>query len=71
MLDAIATNIFDQISIEGLIRDVREEEAMKLLERVRKNNEIILNSQKKLTTLEKENVKKKWRKQDRQWFRVQ
>lgn len=71
MLDAIATNIFDQISIEGLIRDVREEEAMKLLEQVRKNNEIILNSQKQLTTLEKENVKKKRRKQDRQWFRVQ
>jgi len=69
--DAIATNIFDQISIEGLIRDVREEEAMKLLEQVRKNNEMILNLQKQLMTLEKENVKKKRRKQNREWFRVQ
>ena len=71
MSDAIATNIFDQISIEGLIRDVREEEAMKLLEQVRKNNEMILNLQKQLMTLEKENVKKKRRKQNREWFRVQ
>jgi len=55
LLDAIATNIFNQISIERLIRDVREEKAMKLLEQVRKNNEIILNSQKQLMTLEKEN----------------
>jgi len=66
----MATNIFNQISIEGLIRDVREEKAMKLLEQVRKNNEIILNSQKQLMTLEKENVKKKRRKQDRKWSRV-
>jgi len=58
LLDAIATNIFDQISIEGLIRDVREE-AMKLLEQVRKNNEIIVNSQKQLMILGKENIKKK------------
>jgi len=52
------TNIFDQISIKGLIRDVREEKAMKLLEQVRKNNEMILNLQKQLMTLKKENIVK-------------
>jgi len=52
------TNIFDQISIKGLIRDVREEKVMKLLEQVRKNNEMILNLQKQLMTLKKENIVK-------------
>jgi len=69
--DTIATNIFNQISIEGLIRDMGEEEVIKLFEQVRKNNEMILNLQKQFMTLEKENIKKRRRKQDREWFRVQ
>ena len=71
MSDTIATNIFNQISIEGLIRDMGEEEVIKLFEQVRKNNEMILNLQKQFMTLEKENIKKRRRKQDREWFRVQ
>jgi len=69
--DTIAINIFNQISIEGLIRDMGEEEVIKLFEQVRKNNEMILNLQKQFMTLEKENIKKRRRKQDREWFRVQ
>jgi len=42
----MATNIFDQISMEGLIRNVKEKEAMRLLQQVIKNNEIILDLQK-------------------------
>ena len=29
--DTIATNIFNQISVEGLIRDMEEEKTMRLL----------------------------------------
>jgi len=42
----MAINIFDQISIEGLIRDVEKEKAMRLIWQVIKNNEIILYLQK-------------------------
>jgi len=42
----MTTNIFDQISMEGLIRNMEEKEAMRLLQQVIKNNEIILDLQK-------------------------
>jgi len=35
-------SIFDQISIEGLIRDIGEEETIRLLKQVVKNNQKIL-----------------------------
>jgi len=60
--NAIVTNIFNQISIEGLIGTVGEEKAMKLLQQVMKNNKIILNLQKQLITLERENNKIKRRR---------
>jgi len=45
MSDTMAT-ILDQISVKELIRDVEKEEVIRLLEQVRKNDEIILNLQK-------------------------
>jgi len=48
LLDAIATSIVDisQINMEGLIRDVEEEKAMRLLKQVLENNVMLLNLQK-------------------------
>ena len=54
----MATNTFDQISMERLIRDIEEEKAMRLLQQVMKNNKIILNLQKQLITLEREMQKR-------------
>ena len=45
--------------MEGLIRNVKEKEAMRLLQQVIKNNKIILDLQKQLVMLEKENAQKK------------
>ena len=44
----MATSIVDisQINIEGLIRDVREKEVMRLLKQVLENNVMLLNLQK-------------------------
>jgi len=49
----MATSIVDisQINIEGLIRDVREEEVMRLLKQVLENNMMLLNLQKQLLEL--------------------
>ena len=49
----MATKIVDisQVNIEGLIRDMREEEAMRLLKQVIENNKIILKLQKQVVEL--------------------
>ena len=51
--DIIATNIIDisQVNMKGLIRDVGEKEAMRLLKQVMENNVIILKLQKQLLEL--------------------
>ena len=66
--DAIATSIVDisQISMEGLIRDVKEEKAMRLLKQVLENNVMLLNLQKQLLELQVvEDQKKKKRTRKR------
>ena len=60
MSDTIAT-ILDQISVKGFIRDVEKEEVIRLLEQVRKNDEIILNLQKQLLVIEKGKAKRRRR----------
>ena len=68
--NAIVINIFNQISIEILIRNVKEKKAMRLLQQVIKNNEIILNLQKQIIILERENTEKiRRRKQQKEWLR--
>ena len=47
----MATNIFDQNSVKGLIRDMGEEEAMRVLKQVIENNLMILKLQKQLLEL--------------------
>ena len=47
--DIFNQNIFDQISVEGLIRDIGEEEAIRLLKKVVENNQKILELQKQFT----------------------
>jgi len=65
LLDTMATNIVNisQVNIEGLIRDVREEEAMRLLlKQVMENNVMILKLQKQVLELQEvENQKKEER----------
>ena len=58
-------NIFDQISVEELIRDVGEE-VIRLLQQVMENNKKILNLQKQLIALQEEDVKKRRREQERE-----
>ena len=58
-------NIFDQISVEELIRDVGEE-VTRLLQQVMENNKKILNLQKQLIALQEEDVKKRRREQERE-----
>jgi len=65
----MATNTFDQISIERLIRDIEEKKAMRLLQQVMKNNKIIFNLQKQLIILERENTEKKKKEWKREWRR--
>ena len=45
LLDIMATNIIDisQVNIKGLMRDMGEKEAMRLLKQVIENNIMILN----------------------------
>jgi len=52
--DTMATNIVDvsQVNMEGLIRDVRKEEAMRLLKWMIENNIMILKLQKHLLGLQ-------------------
>ena len=61
----MAINIFDQISVEELIRDVGEE-VIRLLQQVMENNKKILNLQKQLIALQEEDVKKRRREQERE-----
>jgi len=66
--DAIATSIVDisQINMEGLIRDMKEEKAMRLLKQVLENNVMLLNLQKQLLELQVvEDQKKKKRTRKR------
>ena len=64
LLDIMATNIVDisQVNIEGLIRDMEEKEAMRLLKQVMKNNIMILKLQNQL--LELQEVEKKKRRKE-------
>jgi len=66
LLDAIATSIVDisQINMEGLIRDVEEEKAMRLLKQVLENNVMLLNLQKQLLELQVAEDQKKRREQE-------
>ena len=68
LLDAIATSIVDisQINMEGLIRDVEEEKAMRLLKQVLENNVMLLNLQKQLLELQVAEDQKKRREQERE-----
>lgn len=50
--DTMAINIFDQISVKELIRDVEEEKAMRLLKQVIENNLMILKLQKQMLKLQ-------------------
>ena len=50
--DTMAINIFDQISVKELIRDVEEEKAMRLLKQVIENNLMILKLQKQILKLQ-------------------
>ena len=61
----MAINIFDQISVEELIRDVGEE-VIRLLQQVMENNKKILNLQKQLIALQEEDVKKRRSEQERE-----
>jgi len=52
--DAIAISIVDisQINIEELIRDVREDEEMRLLKQIMENNMMLLNLQRQILELQ-------------------
>jgi len=54
LLDIMATSIADisHINMEGLVRDMGEEEAMRLLKQVLENNMMLLNLQKQLLELQ-------------------
>ena len=52
LLDTMAINIFDQISVKELIRDIEEEKAMRLLKQVIENNLMILKLQKQMLKLQ-------------------
>ena len=65
----MAINIFDQISVKELIRDVEEEKAMRLLKQVIENNLMILKLQKQMLKLQEAKKQKKRRDQDREQLR--
>ena len=62
----IIVNI-SQINMEGLIRDMREEEVMGLLKQVLENNVMLLNLQKQLLELKVAEDQKRRREQEREW----
>ena len=64
----IIVNI-SQINMEGLIRDMREEEVMGLLKQVLENNVMLLNLQKQLLELKVAEDHKRRREQEREWRR--
>jgi len=63
LLNAITTNIVNisQVNIEGFIRDVEEEKAIRLLKQVMENNIIILELQKQLLELQEAKKQKRRR----------
>jgi len=65
----MAINIFDQISVKELIRDIGEEKAMRLLKQVIENNLMILKLQKQMLKLQEVEKQKKRRDQDREQLR--
>jgi len=54
-------NIFNQISVERLIRDVEEEEMMRLLKQMVENNQKISELQKKLAAVIRMDTRRKRR----------
>jgi len=66
--DAMATSIVDisQINMEGLIRDIEEEEVMRLSKQVMENNMIILKLQKQLLKLQEAENEKRRREEERE-----
>ena len=74
LLDTMATNsfnqnIFNQISVERLIRDVEEEEMMRLLKQMVENNQKISELQKKLAAVIRMDTRRKRRDQDIEYIR--
>ena len=67
--DTMVTNIFDQISVKELIRDVGEEKSMRLLKQVIENNLMILKLQKQVLKLQEAEKQKKRRDQDMEQLR--
>ena len=72
--DTIATNsfnqnIFNQISIERLIRDVEEKEMMRLLKQIVENNQKISELQKQLAAVIRIDARKKRRDQNTEYIR--
>ena len=57
--------IFNQVNVEGLIRNMEEEETMRLLKQVVENNQKILELQKQLVIAVRINVERKRREKDR------
>ena len=66
--DAMATSIVDisQINMKGLIRDIEEEEVMRLPKQVMENNMIILKLQKQLLKLQEAEKEKRRREEERE-----
>ena len=58
-----------QVNMEELIRNVGEEEAIRLLKMIMKNNTKILEFQKTLMIIIKINEKERRREQEREWRR--
>jgi len=55
--------------MEGLIIDIGEEEAMRLLKQVMENNVLLLNLQRQILELQITENQKKKRQQERKWRR--
>ena len=66
--DTMAISIVDisQINMEGLVRDVGEEKAMRLLKQVLENNMMLLNLQKQLLKLQVAKDQERRREQKRE-----
>ena len=58
-----------QVNMEELVRNVGEEEAIRLLKMIMKNNTKILEFQKTLMIIIKINEKERRREQEREWRR--
>ena len=60
-MSSVNQNIFNQINMEEVIRDVGEKEAMRLLKQVVKNNQKIIELQKQLVIVVRINAERKKR----------